>query len=473
MFNLKGTYSMDKKVRVIDSVMGSGKTSYIIDYLKNNNTSQVLYVTPLITECERVSNATGYIYHIDAELRKAYRGKVNATKVLLEAGESVAITHSAFMLFSEEIVKMIEGLGISLIIDETVGSLTPINLSSVEVKILRESNSIIETQCDNGAKLVKWNDESELNDTRILELYKKFFDGNKEVYMTDENKVVIWSLPSGIYHAAKDVTLLTYNFRGTEMEAYFRFHRVDYSVYRIENGNLLEGDPLICGKDFKDLIKIVDHNVNRVGRKHGNSKREPLTKYWYLHASKEQIDKVKNNTYNFFQNLTGYGSKYNMWTVFESAEMTNYVEDAYGGRWDKISVTEDGAEARKKKNLKQKIERAPFKSVGRVPKDLSTDSTEYKQKMCWVPCNSRGTNMYSDRKAVAYLNCMNISPSLVSFFDAFDIEIDNTTFALNVMLQWIWRSAIRNGEQIDLYIPSKRMRHILMDWLGYSEDEKF
>lgn len=473
MFNLKGTYSMDKKVKVIDSVMGSGKTSYMIEYLKNNNNSQVLYVTPLLTECERVSEETGHINNIGEDLKKSYNGKVKAAEALLRQGSSVAITHSAFMLFSEEIVSLIEDLGISLIIDETVGSVTPINLSAVEVKFLRDSNSIIETECDNGARLVRWNEDSELNDSRVLEIYKKFFDCNKEVYLTDENKVVVWSLPCGIYHASKDVTLMTYNFRGTEMEAYFKFHSIDYDVYHMQDDSLVEGDPMICGKCFKDKVNIIKHNINNVGNKHGNSDKEPLTKYWYLHASKEQIDKVKNNTYNFFQNLTGYGSKHNMWTVFESAEMTNYVEDAYGGRWDKISITEDGKQMRKKKKLKAKIERAPFKSVGRIPKDLPEDSTEYKQKMCWVPCNSRGTNIYADRKAVAYLNCMNISPSLVSFFDAFDIEIDNTTFALNVMLQWIWRSAIRNGEQIDLYIPSKRMRHILMDWLGYDEKEKF
>ena len=33
------------------------------------------------------------------------------------------------------------------------------------------------------------------------------------------------------------------------------------------------------------------------------------------------------------------------------------------------------------------------------------------------------------------------------------------------MLQFIWRSAIRDGNQITLYIPSDRMRWIFEEWL--------
>lgn len=38
-------------------------------------------------------------------------------------------------------------------------------------------------------------------------------------------------------------------------------------------------------------------------------------------------------------------------------------------------------------------------------------------------------------------------------------------YALSTMLQWIWRSAIRRGEEIWLYVPSRRMRTLLKDWM--------
>ena len=36
------------------------------------------------------------------------------------------------------------------------------------------------------------------------------------------------------------------------------------------------------------------------------------------------------------------------------------------------------------------------------------------------------------------------------------------------MLQWIWRSRIRKGENINIYIPSMRMRQLLKNWLDMS-----
>ena len=43
--------------------------------------------------------------------------------------------------------------------------------------------------------------------------------------------------------------------------------------------------------------------------------------------------------------------------------------------------------------------------------------------------------------------------------------MDQDGYALSEMLQWIWRSAIRDGKEINLYIPSKRMRTLLTDWI--------
>jgi hypothetical protein len=33
------------------------------------------------------------------------------------------------------------------------------------------------------------------------------------------------------------------------------------------------------------------------------------------------------------------------------------------------------------------------------------------------------------------------------------------------MIQWIWRSRIRKGENINIYIPSMRMRNLLNAWM--------
>ena len=44
-------------------------------------------------------------------------------------------------------------------------------------------------------------------------------------------------------------------------------------------------------------------------------------------------------------------------------------------------------------------------------------------------------------------------------------SISENGYALSEMLQFIWRSAIRDGKEIWVYIPSIRMRNLLKQWI--------
>lgn len=45
-------------------------------------------------------------------------------------------------------------------------------------------------------------------------------------------------------------------------------------------------------------------------------------------------------------------------------------------------------------------------------------------------------------------------------------------YALSEMIQWVWRSAIRDGKEIWVYIPSRRMRELFQNWLnGFVQTE--
>ena len=44
--------------------------------------------------------------------------------------------------------------------------------------------------------------------------------------------------------------------------------------------------------------------------------------------------------------------------------------------------------------------------------------------------------------------------------------IDQETFALSEMLQWVWRSRIRNGQPIKVCILSDRMLRLFQHWLS-------
>ena len=52
------------------------------------------------------------------------------------------------------------------------------------------------------------------------------------------------------------------------------------------------------------------------------------------------------------------------------------------------------------------------------------------------------------------------------FFIDKGVTIDEDTWALSELLQWIFRSAIREHKKINIYIPSERMRNLFLEWLN-------
>lgn len=59
-----------------------------------------------------------------------------------------------------------------------------------------------------------------------------------------------------------------------------------------------------------------------------------------------------------------------------------------------------------------------------------------------------------------------MNPFEQRFFSTYGVTIDNDGLALSTLLQWIFRSAIREGKEVDLYIPSSRLRNLLNKYLN-------
>ena len=83
----------------------------------------------------------------------------------------------------------------------------------------------------------------------------------------------------------------------------------------------------------------------------------------------------------------------------------------------------------------------------------------------FIPFNKKATNEFKDRNAAAY--CVNLFMNVGQklFYQSNGVDVNEDDYALSIMVQWIWRSAIRDGEEIWLYIPSKRMRNLLTNWI--------
>ena len=66
-----------------------------------------------------------------------------------------------------------------------------------------------------------------------------------------------------------------------------------------------------------------------------------------------------------------------------------------------------------------------------------------------------------------------INTGVKNFFIKHNVQTDEDGFALSEMLQFIWRSAIRDGKEIWVYIPSIRMRNLLKQWIKQNSPKIF
>ena len=80
--------------------------------------------------------------------------------------------------------------------------------------------------------------------------------------------------------------------------------------------------------------------------------------------------------------------------------------------------------------------------------------------------NARNSDEHKDKDCLAYAVNLFMNENEKKLYNKYNIEVDDDKYALAKMIQWIWRSAIREGKPINIYIPSKRMRDLLIGWIN-------
>ena len=87
------------------------------------------------------------------------------------------------------------------------------------------------------------------------------------------------------------------------------------------------------------------------------------------------------------------------------------------------------------------------------------------QRANWVPKITRGTNNYAHCSHLIYLYDQYMNPLVIRWLEedkgAFEDE-----YALTELIQWVWRSRVRRGQPITLYLPNPRMWQLMEEWLS-------
>ena len=268
-----------------------------------------------------------------------------------------------------------------------------------------------------------WNEDKKDWDSRYNDIRDMALNRNLLKY---KDTILIWTFPADVFHSFKDVYILTYLFEAQIQKYYYDLHNIKYEKYIAVNDQEIGYTFIKKPKEYSDKeikaslinkINILEHEkLNKIGD-------DPFTlsKSWYIKATDSILHQLKKHTENYFKNIIKSKASDNLWTTYK-----DYQHKLRGQRYTKS----------------------------------------------FVSCNTRATNEYRKRKNLAYL--INRYPNTIidNFLKTKGIEIDKDKYALSEMIQWIWRSSIRDNKEINIYIPSKRMRVLLYKWLN-DEEIKF
>ncbi|MEH6949633.1 DEAD/DEAH box helicase family protein [Bacillus sp. JJ634] len=396
-------------IHIVDSIMGSGKTSWAIQYMNEAATDErFIYITPFLSEVQRVKESVTNRNFVEP-LQKG-NGKLDNLKKLILNERDIVSTHQLFRMADEELIELLKVSNYTLILDEVMNVVEEFPLNKDDFKLLLNSNMV---SVEEETGVIRWNDNSEYQNTKYNEI-KNLCKNENLIYF--ENTVLFWSFPVPAFQAFKEIYILTYLFQCQEQKYYYDMYDLQYSYKAIQKLN--ETYVLVdhASKEpydktlLKSLINIYEGSLNDIG-----TESFSLSVSWYeKEKNKSLVEKMKKNLYSYFRNNAKTPTTLNMWTSYKAH----------------------------KNKLKGKGYTKGF-----------------------VSHNARATNDYQHKESLAYVINRFMNPYKYKFFKSRDVEVNQDLYALSELIQWIWRSQIRTGKPINLYIPSNRMRTILQEYL--------
>lgn len=402
-------------IKVVDDIMGSGKSTWAINYINSNTDKKFLCIVPLLDECKRFKEKT----NIDIIDPANWGSKWKNFRWLVENNQNIVTTHALIQKMDLDMLELLKSKDYILMIDECLDVLDTYKISKDDLKIIFNEKLV---SLDEDGFLV-WNEDKKpyrgvYNDIKRLCSFKSLM-GFKKNSGDELARIIMWNFPVDFFKCFEESYIFTYLWDGSIQKSYFDIHRIQYEMYMLDNNKEL----IFHDKDLEyekrskisDLIEIYDGKFNNIGTKIGKS--NPLSKSWYEDKRKKNLSlfyQLKCNTENYFRTITNTSSDDNMFTTFKP--FCKYIKGKGYSRG-------------------------------------------------FVPCNAKGTNNYKDKKALAYLINFFIPPDIKQFVEHYHIGFDEDLFSLSTLLQWIWRSQIREGNPINIYIPSERMRNLLQQWM--------
>jgi hypothetical protein len=408
-------------ITIIDGVCGSGKSTGIMQYMKEHSYKKYIYFAPFISECHRIAGTEakslkkndpkilkggGTIYSEPSkyncsalEFRHPVKPNTKTSHFieLVKDRENIVSSHKMFTQLGSDTQKLLTESSYVAVLDEVVDPIDKYKMTeNTRTEMFKHEYLYID---DDGITL-RWNYSKYPDRKRGDIFYKeqKLADSGNLIILND--RVLLWEMSEELFNSFSEVFILTYQFKGSMLEWFFKAKDIKYTVEDKTPSNLRYGE----------LINIIeDDRLNTIG-----NSWSALSATSTKGLTEGTLKELKSNMSYLRKNLWNVGgANSRLWTCLGSAK-------------DKLAV--DG------------------------------------WKKGFVAFNIRGSNEYRHTKNCAYLYNVFLSPEHKQYFEKLGVSIDEDSYALNSLLQWLFRSQLRDRKPINVYIPSKRMRELLIKW---------
>lgn len=398
------------EITVIDAIMGSGKTQYAIQTMNEASPLEnFIFITPFLSEVERIKTSVTAHQFVEPTI---YNGtsKLEDLKRLVANNRNIVSTHALFAKADDELIELLEQSNYTLILDEVMDIVEGVPIKQADIRRLQSNGDIT---IDEQTMRVEWTGDPEDN-SRYGDIREYAQAGNLYVY---RGSFMVWTFPPAVFKAFPKAIVLTYLFKCQMQRYYFDLFGLAYESKSVEKDGdkykLCDYDPKNERRDeLRALIDVYEGKLNDVGKGKFALSQSKLKKY-----DGDVLESIRNNTANFFRRYADNAKK----------------DDVY------LSTLKEVEPSLTPRGFKQSV----------------------------IPHNARATNEYAERRAVAYLINRFMNRDKAAFFQDNGVSVNEDLYALSELVQWLWRSRIRNGEPIHAYIPSERMRQLLDAWSNY------
>jgi hypothetical protein len=334
-------------VHVLDSLMGMGKSTALINMIRRETLSATvernsglpagcpaiperrwLVIVPTLSEVDRYVDALSTFGSPFEMPNDTIHGrKMLHLLRMVEEGRNIVATHALFNQLSRQVYKAIEALDYTLVIDEEIEVVRPFELNTAKTNHLFNKGYVF---TDPVTRRVSWNSaQHPISSFPFKTEIPKLCEAGHLVQ--SKAGLLIVETPAEFLRCFEEIWVATYMFDGAPMRAYLeasdfpiemrtvaKDKRGVHQVVPFGSAEALASE-LVVKEELRRLVTVYPGRRNMVGT--NSPKASPLTATWYNSAARREpkvITDLANSIAEFFRE-TAPADKV-AWTTFKGHE---------------------------------------------------------------------------------------------------------------------------------------------------------